>query len=232
MPPGKVVAVDFNSDDTLQIACQYREATVYPALVGLPAINGKNVLTNNQANKASVDNALQDASVVYITGVAHGAADSFPGNSDDPPVFATTIGGYDPALIKGRILHLLSCNTADLLGRALADPNGGGASAFFGYKSNFTWPTNVDQRYANIFFNCDAQIDLVLAAGKNADQAYVAAVQMYQSQHDELVSEGTDESLFIASMLETNKDMLCAPSVDSAYGSTGATLGAPGGSAE
>lgn len=220
-----MVAVDFSSDETLQMACQYRENKVYPTLVGLPAINGSNVLTNDQANKPSVNNALLDPAVVYITGVAHGTADSFPGDSDDPPVFATTIGGYDPTLIKGRILHLLSCNTADLLGRALADPNGGGASAFFGYKSNFTWPTNVDQRYADIFFDCDAQIDLALASGKNAGQAYAAAIQMYESQHDALIAEGTDESLYIASMLETNKDMLCAPSVDGAYGSTTAMLG-------
>ena len=227
MPPGKMVAVDFSSDETLQMACQYRENKVYPTLVGLPAINGSNVLTNDQANKPSVNNALLDPAVVYITGVAHGTADSFPGDSDDPPVFATTIGGYDPTLIKGRILHLLSCNSADLLGRALADPNGGGASAFFGYKSNFTWPTNVDQRYADIFFRAATPKSIWHLPQERmlAKLMLRAPIQMYESQHDALIAEGTDESLYIASMLETNKDMLCAPSVDGAYGSTTAMLG-------
>jgi hypothetical protein len=221
-----MVAVDFNSDETLQIACKYREQEVYPKLVGQGAITANNILTNGNTARASFENALHDPTVVYITGVAHGAADSFPGDSDDPPVLATTIGGYVPDLIKGRIVHLLSCNTADLLGRALADSKGGGASAFFGYKSNFTWPTNIDQRYVDIFFRCDAEIDIALAAGKNAGQAFAAAIQMFQSQHDALVAEGTDASRYIASILETNMDMLCGPCVDGPYGKAAAVLGA------
>jgi hypothetical protein len=228
MPPGKMVAIDFDSDDTLHVACTYRENQVYPGLVGQSAISGNVLLTGANATQTSVENALLDSGVVYITGVAHGASDSFPGDSDDQPVFATTINGYDPKVIQGRIVHLLSCNTGDLLGRALADPHGGGASAFFGYSGPFTWPTNVDQRYADIFFDCDAQIDIALAAGKTAGEAYALAIQKFNTEHDALVAEGTEASIQIASMLATNRDMLCGPGVDNAYGRALARLVPPG----
>jgi hypothetical protein len=228
MPPGKMVAIDFNSDDTLEEACNYRESHVFPDLVGKGAISGNVVLKDADARQDSVEKHLRDPEVVYITGVAHGASDSFPGNSDDLPVFATTTNGYDPKVIKGRIVHLLSCNTGDLLGRALADPRGGGASAFFGYNDMFTWPTNVDKKYVDIFFNCDAQIDIALAAGKTAGEAYALAIQTFNKEHDMLVAEGTETSLYIASMLAKNRDMLCGPGVDNVYGKALARLVPPG----
>ena len=221
MPQPSMVAVDFTSDATVRDVCSYREASVYPKLIG-QIIAQNSLLTDAHANKAEADAACAQAGVAYITGVGHGASDSFPDPQvNGTPIWSITINGYDPNLIKGKIIHLVSCDTAESLGRALADPNGGGAAAFFGYSGGFTWPTGPDQSYANIIFDCDAAIDLALAAGKTAGEAFAAAYQAYTDAYNNLVAAG---AMNVAAIVKMDRDILRGPSVDNEYGSSSARL--------
>lgn len=226
MASGTMVAIDFSTDPTQSAACEWREKNVYPKLDqgGVLASNPK-ILSGNQANGDALAEALGEANVLYITGVAHGATDAFP-EGPAAPVLSTTL--YNPPNVAGKIIHLVSCNTGAFLGRTLADPGGGGAAAFFGYTGNFTWPVDVVSDITDIFFNCDAQIDFALAAGKTAGEAYNLAVQAYRLGEAQLLANYPDIGTQIAAILEKNLACLCGPQSDNdPYGRASAKLGQP-----
>jgi hypothetical protein len=79
---------------------------------------------------------------------------------------------YDPAEVKGTIIHLLSCKTAQQLGPDLVKK---GACAYFGYFENFTITWN----YPDAFWKCDSAIDFALCRGLNATQAAKFALYVY-----------------------------------------------------
>src|ERR1017187_5589917 len=114
MVPGIMVAADYNSDKTLKAACDYRSQNVYKVMAGNSI---SNVVPLIEASKAQFDQATIGKNVVYITGVAHGLADSFPASTSvDPTILTASATGYDPAALKGTIVHLLSCYVGALLG--------------------------------------------------------------------------------------------------------------------
>src|SRR5579871_6014959 len=150
----KVLAVNSTYDESTRSATEYRDDFLTELFnnSGFPVEE----LSGSSANKTQAQQAAMEPSVVYVTGVAHGESDAFTGDQGSN-VFST--GDYDPAVTRGRILHFLACNTAALLGRNMADPQGGGAKAFFGYKGLFSWPKESEKKYADLFFDCDAEID-------------------------------------------------------------------------
>jgi len=74
--------------------------------------------------------------------------------------------------VKGKIIHLLSCKTAQKLGPDLVKK---GACAYFGYFENFTITWN----HPNVFWICDSSIDLALCRGLNATEASRVALRVY-----------------------------------------------------
>lgn len=226
MAVGTMVSIDFRTDDTQTVACNWRKANVYPKIAeGGVVADPPNVLTGDGATPDALIDALNNPSVVYVTGVGHGAADAFPGPPSDPALSTTT---YDPPLVSGKIIHLVSCNTAALLGKALAAPGGGGAVAFFGYNGLFSWPENVSSEVLDIFFGCDAQIDFALAGGKTAGEAYHMAIRAYQSAHEKLLADYPGAGAQLAAMLAANLSYLCGPQVGAGpYGFADAKLGPP-----
>jgi hypothetical protein len=74
-----------------------------------------------------------------------------------------------------------------------------------------------------MFFDCDAEIDRALIAGANAGAAMAQALSKYNNQISYLTSNGDDTSLRLAALLETNRDMLCGPSVNNEYGTAEST---------
>ena len=171
MSPRRMVAIDFRTDDCEIEASNLKEAIFNSwTQQDMSAITGVTILPNGSLTRSQVDNALSAADISYVTGVGHGLNNEFPGNGT-APVFAI---GFDPATldpnttkasVEGRIIHLLSCQSAGPLGQALVDPNFGDAEAFFGYDENFTWPVGGDSADQNVFFDCDAEIDRQLIAG-------------------------------------------------------------------
>jgi hypothetical protein len=101
---------------------------------------------------------LQDQDVFLITGLSHGTGDSFLGHGNIPlfpPLYASEL--------SGKIIHLLSCSTAETLGPQFVRPPAN-AQSFVGY----TGVVNIDDAasWIKTFIGCDIQIDIQLYAGQ------------------------------------------------------------------
>jgi hypothetical protein len=219
----KVVAIDSTWDTSTAMASAFRRDKVHPYL----ARKGFDVneLKGAAANKQQATAAVLAAGITYVTGVSHGLNDTFTGDQDRP-VFET--GAYDLRAFPGKIVHFLACNTAFFLGRNLIDP--GGAAAFFGYIEAFTWPDDPSGAYADVFFDCDAEIDRALADGESASVAARRTIAKFDQQISALANDGDPAKKLAAAMLERNRDMLRTPSSGREYGSLTAALnGGPAG---
>jgi hypothetical protein len=155
--------------------------------------------------------AAKKPEVVYITGVGHGSYTTYTGDHYDP-IFS--VGQYQAAEAAGKVIHLLSCQTAAELG---PDMVASGCKAYFGYDVNFTFMMDD----ADVFFECDSEIDYALADGLTAGAAYDRARALFDEKIDELDAAGKS---YVASILELDRDHLCAPSIDARWGSKQAKI--------
>lgn len=207
-----VLAIDANFDPVTRAPFEYREANVYPHMEekGFTIVRRQGVL----ARRADVAPEARKPNVVYLTGVGHGFPNSYTGDNLDP-VFSK--GHFSLEESKGKIVHFLSCETAAGLG-----PNfvANGCRAYFGYSDNFTYPPSL----AEVFFECDSQIDRGFADGLSADEVFQSVLERFQQHIDQLKSTGDSGDLFNASVLEVDLRLLRAPSVADEYGDKNARL--------
>ena len=115
---------------------------------------------------------------VYIGGIGHGAYTLYTGDAGN---HILEVGNYDPAEVKGKGIHFLSCQTAAQLG---PDTVAKGALFYDGYTENFTFvwddaatPVNEMQ----LFEKADSTFDLMIASGATAQQAYTAKTQAFNA---------------------------------------------------
>jgi hypothetical protein len=183
---------------------------VYPYLEskGLPAVRCQGPL----ARRYYVAPAARQPHVAYVTGVGHGSADTYTG---DQYSVIFRVGDYSPEECARKIVHLLSCQTARALGRDLVAH---GCRAFFGYDVDFTFAAA--QRA--VFFECDSEIDHAFADGLTAAQVYNRVVRLYSRRIAELRAAG---HLYVAAILEMDRDHLRAPSSGPQWGDRQARLG-------
>jgi len=209
----KVVAVDSTWDANVLAASEWRHAYVHPYLEekGFPV----NELAGQAANKQQADAAVSAPEIAYVTGVSHGRNDAFTG-ADNFPVFEME---NEPGIFRGKIVHFLACNTADFLGRNLIIP--GGAAAFFGYIGEVAWLEDGAGTLANVFFDCDAEIDRALADRQTAHAAALRAIAKFDQQIAALTSIGDGHA---AAALERARDMLRSPCHGAEYGNQNAKL--------
>jgi hypothetical protein len=199
-----VVAIDPNYEDLTIAAYTYRQANVYRLLQ--TAKLSLNQLVGAQADIDPVNSASLKDGVVYITGVGHGTYDSFSGYYNHP-VFS--VADLNPAIVAGKIVHLLSCNTATGLG---PDMVALGCRAFFGYCVPFTF----DPTCADLFFECDAQIDIGLATGLPAGQVAAQVKASFQ--------KAIDNNPSAAGYLQMNLDNFRSPINGTRWGDVNARL--------
>lgn len=192
-----VVGVDSDYDAPNRAAFQYRDRHVYPYLKR----RGFDVrsLHGPLARRHYVAAALRQPAVDYVTGVGHGLHDLYTGDHGDEVL---KVGAYHPDEARGKIIHLLSCQTARELGPDLVR---NGCRAFFGYDENFVfYPRDADQ-----FFECDAEIDKAFADGLGARRVYARVRRIFDARIAELRAAG---KLYVAAELEYNRDHLRCPS--------------------
>jgi len=198
------IAIDPNYEDLTIAAFNYRRDNVYPCLdsdqLSLTA------LVNSQADATPVAIAATKPGVTYITGAGHGDYDTFNGYFNHP-VFS--VADLDPAIVAQKLVHLLSCETATGLG---PDMVATGCRAFFGYLVPFTY----DPRYSDLFFACDAQIDIGLAAGHAAGQVGADVKKFFE--------QTIDANPGAASYLQMNLDNFRSPLDGPRWGDVNATL--------
>jgi hypothetical protein len=204
-----VLAVDSNYEPATNAGFLYREASVYPYLEkqGLRVVRCQ----GKMARRYIVEDEIKKSHISFLTGVGHGLDDVFTGDHEDP-IFA--VGVYNPSEVKSKIVHFLSCQTAKALG---PDFVVSGCLAYFGYDINFTF--SLDE--PNIFFECDSEIDYAIADRCAADEVYRRVYALMTKRIGELDAAGRT---YTASILETNRDHLCAPSLHSRWGSITARL--------
>ena len=207
MMSGLFLAIDSDYEDLSKAASNYREQNVYGRLRDKGYL-AKAILNGSQCQREAVASLATDRSVVYITGTGHGTDTQFAGYQK---LDVYSVGNYEPDEVRDKIVHLVSCNCATGLG---VDFVKNGCRAFFGYDAGFVF----DLAASGIFFECDGQIDIALAAGQTVAQADAAARALFQKRAD----EATDPR--IAAYLKFNLAHLCSPVVDAKWGQADATL--------
>lgn len=207
-----VLAIDANFDPVTKAPFEYREANVYPHIEkkGFKIIRRQGAL----ARRADVAPQARKQNVVYMTGVGHGFPNSYTGDNLDP-IFSK--GHFSLKECKGKIVHFLSCETAAGLGPHFVD---NGCLAYFGYSDNFTYPPIL----AEVFFECDSEIDRGFVDGLTADEVYQRVLARFQHHIDRLKATGDGGDLMNASILEVDLRLLRAPSVSDEYGDKNARL--------
>jgi len=201
-----VVGIDANDDSATGAVARHRKKNVYPYL----RARGFTVdlYTGKKAQRALVAAAVSVRGVDYVTGVGHGAFDRYLGYQG-LPIFQ--VGGYAPAEARTKVVHLLSCLTANGLG---PDFVANGARAFFGYDTDF----NFNTRTRDGCLECDSEIDRGFADGLTAHEVYQRTIAAFTRAANEARRRAKPH---MAARIENNRDHLCAPTVDPRFGQRG-----------
>jgi hypothetical protein len=201
-----VVEVECNHEPVTQILYYYRvEKFVHPYFDQ----KGFNVieLFGNDATRENFAPACMLPIVDFITGGGHGYDDYFLGHMNQE---LWRVGNYDPKEPKGKIIHLMSCLTANMLGHNLID---NGSLAYFGYKVSFSFPQYQDgtdplnDPRIEPFFECDSAIDKFIADCLPANEVYKKTMELYEEKLQEL--SAIPDSGLAPAFLRYNFENLC-----------------------
>lgn len=160
------------------------------------------------AIRQSVESQLwsfQDTSMV--AGLGHGEESTFLGNDGSPIFSAATPGSLTQ--LKGKVVHLTSCSTAQLLGPALV---AAGARAFIGYADEVVFPLDKGGVGPAAFYNCDFEIAKALARGDTAAEAVDAGRRALVSEASKIESQNLSLAGLIAQSLLLAAEDLRGPS--------------------
>ena len=126
------------------------------------------------ATEANIEDCLNTHPINYISGAGHGYYDTFTVYERQP----LWIAKQNLSFLQGKIVHLLSCQTAAMLGKEMVKH---GVAAFWGYTINFTFwitrpaPEDLSQDWlAEVPLRMDCIIDRGILAG-------LGAILIYQS---------------------------------------------------
>jgi hypothetical protein len=191
-----VLAIDSNYETVTRIGFDYRQQNVYPYFEARGF-----TITRCQGSLARRDYVAPEArkaNVDYLTGIGHGGYDVYTGDYYNP-IFS--VGNYSQEEAQGKIVHFVSCETARDLGTDFVLH---GCRAYFGYDENFSFQADD----ANIFFECDSEIDRAFADGLTAAQVYQRVKALFDRRINEFRANG---QVYKAATLEFNRDHLRAP---------------------
>jgi hypothetical protein len=212
-----ILRIDHNDDMVNSYAQAFRQKLIFDDFASNYPHHGLFVASNDHATKNYVDTLLNANSISYITGSGHGQYEAFFGKDGIP------IWHSEQSLdsLKGKIIHLLSCDTGAVLGRAIIETGG---NAFWGYTVNFEIvheeapPFLFDDKAAAIFFQFDAIIDRGILAGRSSDDIY-ASLEKYMGT----VLPQLSKAPLIQSLLIANFVHLACPVIN--WGDRAATCG-------
>lgn len=190
-----------NTTDSVTNQCaMYRIANVHPVFAAkgyeVISLEGVNDIRSNFVTKA------KDKRVVYISGLGHGSYTAFTGHNFNHILDA---GAYDSLEVSNKVIHLLSCETARDLGPNTVSK---GAKAFVGYTENFVF----DWTNSNMYWKCDSQFDLSMAAGKTVEQAIADTVAQFNTAINSVPGTQT------AAYLLNDRNLLRSPVSGAAWG--------------
>jgi hypothetical protein len=182
----KVLAIEQDYDTLTTLAQAFRKATVYshPSLAGSSPEHELKLCANGDAVPAVICPIAAEADVRFITGTGHGRYGKFTGQGG---VVIWDSASVPADQAKGKIIHLLSCQTGGILGRAFVQK---GAVAFWGYSTDFTvWfgANGALGKIEDIFFQFDAMIDLGILDKLTAGEIYTAVANYFWKMYSVLL---------------------------------------------
>lgn len=155
----------------------YRKAHVHPVFAARGFVVKSLEGTDDVRSKFIPE--AKNGLTVYLSGVGHGNYTTFTGYLNDPIL---QVGAYDPAEVKGKSIHFLSCQTAGQLG---PDTVANGAKSYAGYSENFIlqWddPSTPAVDEFKLFAMSDSIYDLAMAFGLTAKQAYNITIAAFNA---------------------------------------------------
>ncbi len=201
------------TDGITQSAASYRMSNVHPAFKKkgycVMLLKGVHDVRTEFASRA------KSKRVVYISGIGHGSPTTYTGHLGDPIL---QVGNYDPAEVKGKVIHLLSCKTAQKLGPDVIKK---GASAYAGYYENFTFVWDQPGTPVNeteLFWKCDSAFDLMMAHGATAIAAHNVTMAAYKHAIAQVPNTAA------ATWLTWDRNCFRSPGIDAIYGSKTAKI--------
>ena len=136
-------------------------------------------LNNKRANRKTLTGFLSKKSIDLVLLNGHGAPDCIGGYNNEILLDANNI-----QLLKGKVVHALSCNTAAKLGPLAM---GVGAKGYVGYDQKFVLISNphkisnpLNDTTANLFLKPAFTAPKALLNGKTADEAVALAIDAYK----------------------------------------------------
>lgn len=175
--PTRAVFAENTTDYVTTPFAQYRIKNVHPVFAARGFVNV--VFTGTNDVRANFAPAAKNGLVVYLSGIGHGAYDRFTGHMNSALL---KVGDYDPAEVKDKSMHFLSCQTAKTLG---PDTIAKGARSYGGYVENFIlqWddPSTPAKNEFELFARSDSTWDIMMANGATALQAYEGTVQAFNA---------------------------------------------------
>lgn len=164
-----VVAVEASHDIPTRAAYGYRQRNLYPRVAAPHVLR---LLRGPLAKRAYLTSAIGEVNPALLLGTGHGDPDTMMGYAWETLLER---GIHDPVEVRGKIVHLLACETAQKLGPQVIAQ---GARAFLGYD----WQVLLQEAVFEAFMECDTSIDLALLAGASVREAHRGAVALFD-QH-------------------------------------------------
>ena len=192
-PPSlkNILLVDANgADKGTQALYDTRSRKLYPAIESGKFRNNYSKLVGTDATKTKFTTALADVNVKLVSAAGHGNLNRICGYTSSgvspwTPILETADVKANPALAKGKIFHLLGCQTASGLGATLV---ANGATAYIGYDSTFEYGMLGAGR-SPIGADCD--IVRALIDGKTVAEAFTIGRASYLKLKNKCIEEGS-----------------------------------------
>jgi hypothetical protein len=206
----KAVFTESDHDTITTSGSDYRKASVHPQFLakGFSIVS----LTGSTNVRSTFEAAIKNTWVTYTSGIGHGSPTIYSGNAGS---YLWQVGGYDASEPKGKVIHLLSCLTAQTLGPDLVT---NGAKAYFGYHPSFY----INWSYPDVFWACDSAIDHGFSIGMTAAEVHHLAYYVYNT----MITTMTGIHSPTATTLTGDRDGLRTPVSGSSYGDQNANISA------
>jgi hypothetical protein len=203
-----VLFCEDTTDNLTNMAAQYRKKHVHTAFKSA----GFNVIVLEGAEDVRTKFAEKAKSkrVVYISGVGHGSPTVYTGHMGSQIL---KVGAYDGAEVNGKVVHLLSCQTAKQLGPDMVTKK---AKAYMGYFENFTFVfdnPNTPTNEIELFWKSDSAFDLMLAKGHTVQAAHDKTIATFNAAIASVPNTSA------ATWLTWDRDFLRSPVINAIYGS-------------
>lgn len=208
-----MICIDSEHDEAAEIVANWRRSNLYPLIHDM----GENpiILQGNMAERRYFKTSLLENGKCFVSGSGHGTYKEYLATSGKPLL---EVDEFEDDEVEGKIIHLLSCNTAFRLGRNVVEK---GCLAFLGYDKIFSFP---EDEYHDEFMFPDKELVLKVCEGITVGEVHEHVLGAYDAMIATLKSNGA--SPYYVQLMAMNKDFFCSPAKSDKWGNPLASKGA------